>query len=103
MLVVLALGADAGRRRGCCAAAGGCVAARGGDPDPLWAELSDTAVDLGYVWSPARSPRQVAQWLARDTPASREALDALAGAVERRRYGPRAGDGAGPRPSSATG
>ncbi len=63
------------------------AAARGGDPDPLWAELSDTAVDLGYVWSPARSPRQVAQWLARD---AREpaALDALADAVEHRRYGP---------------
>ena len=62
------------------------AAGRLGDPDPLWAELSDTAVDLGYVWSPARSPRQVAAWLARD---AREpvALDALARAVEQRRYG----------------
>ena len=38
-------------------------AAGDGDPDPLWAELSDTAIDLGYVWSPARTPRQVAGWL----------------------------------------
>ncbi len=63
------------------------LAARGGDPDPLWDELSDTAVDLGYVWSPARSPRQVAGWLARDTRAP-EALQSLASAVENRRYGP---------------
>jgi transglutaminase-like putative cysteine protease len=37
--------------------------ARQGDTDALWAELSDSAVDLGYVWSPARTPRQVAAWL----------------------------------------
>ncbi len=62
-------------------------AARDGDPDPLWDELSDTAVDLGYVWSPARSPRQVAGWLARDVRAP-QALQSLASAVENRRYGP---------------
>ncbi|HEU5267224.1 MAG TPA: DUF3488 and transglutaminase-like domain-containing protein [Jatrophihabitans sp.] len=61
------------------------LAARNGDPDPLWAELSDTAVDLGYVWSPARSPRQVADWLARDT-REPDALRSLAVAVEHRRY-----------------
>ncbi|MGN6609186.1 MAG: transglutaminaseTgpA domain-containing protein, partial [Jatrophihabitans sp.] len=38
-------------------------AARDRDPGPLWAELADTAVDLGLAWSPARSPRQVAAWL----------------------------------------
>lgn len=60
-------------------------AARNGDPDPLWAELSDTAVDLGYVWSAARTPRQVAAWLGRDA-AQPGALDPLATAVEHRRY-----------------
>ncbi len=76
------------------------LAARRGDTDALWAELSDTATDLGYLWSPARSPRQVSAWLARDagaaTPAL-EALEALAAAVEQRRYapGPTAGEDAG--------
>jgi TgpA N-terminal domain/Transglutaminase-like superfamily len=64
------------------------AAARRGDPDALWAELSDTAVDLGYVWSPARSPRQVSAWLARDAGGTAPALDALATAVERGRYAP---------------
>jgi hypothetical protein len=64
-------------------------AANRGDPDPLWAELSDTAVDLGYVWSPARSPRQVAGWLGRqiDAPAA-QSLRTLASAVELSRYAP---------------
>ncbi|MEO8888641.1 MAG: DUF3488 and transglutaminase-like domain-containing protein [Jatrophihabitantaceae bacterium] len=62
-------------------------AARAGDPDPLWAELTDTAVDLGYVWSPARSPRQVARWLREPAGEARGSLTALAQAVERRRYG----------------
>jgi len=62
------------------------AARRDGDAEALWAELSDTAVDLGYVWSPARSPRQVVQWLGRDTRRSREALESLAGAVEWGRY-----------------
>jgi transglutaminase-like putative cysteine protease len=71
-------------------------AAGRGDPDPLWAELSDTAVDLGYVWSPARSPRQVAGWLGRqvDAPA-RESLSTLATAVELARYAP-------PQPGATT-
>lgn len=71
-------------------------AAERGDPDPLWAELSDTAVDLGYVWSPSRTPRQVAGWLGRqvDVPASRS-LDTLASAVEVARYAP--GDRRGER------
>jgi transglutaminase-like putative cysteine protease len=64
------------------------AAARRGDADALWAELSDTAQDLGYVWSPARSPRQVAEWLARDAAGSARSLDALAVAVEHRRYAP---------------
>jgi hypothetical protein len=64
------------------------AAARRGDPDPLWAELSDTAVDLGYVWSPARTPRQVSAWLASDAAETAPALHALAVAVEQRRYAP---------------
>ena len=64
------------------------AAARRGDPDPLWAELSDTAVDLGYVWSPARTPRQVSAWLAGDAADTAPALQALAVAVEQRRYSP---------------
>jgi hypothetical protein len=62
------------------------LAARHGDADALWAELSDTAVDLGYVWSPARTPRQVATWLSRDAPAAGPALRELAKAVEHSRY-----------------
>lgn len=62
-------------------------AARAGDPDPLWAELSATVVDLGYVWSPARSPRQVVDWLGRDAAAD-TALASLATAVETARYAP---------------
>jgi transglutaminase-like putative cysteine protease len=64
------------------------AAARRGDPDALWAELSDTAVDLGYVWSPARTPRQVSAWLAPDAADTAPALSALAVAVEHRRYSP---------------
>lgn len=66
-----------------------------GDPDPLWAELSDTAIDLGYVWSPARTPRQVVGWLAGDVgPDAARSLRDLAAAVESARYAP---------PSSAQG
>jgi transglutaminase-like putative cysteine protease len=64
------------------------AAARG--PDPLWRELADTVVDLGYVWSPVRSPRQVVTWLKREG-LSKEAdtsLQALAAAVEVARYAP---------------
>ena len=62
------------------------AARRDGDADALWQELSDTAVDLGYVWSTARSPRQVATWLARDAADSAASLRRLAAAVERSRY-----------------
>jgi transglutaminase-like putative cysteine protease len=62
-------------------------ASRAGPPDPLWAELSDTATDLGYVWSPTRSPRQVADWLGPDVgPTAARSLQTLAAAVERSRY-----------------
>ena len=69
--------------------------ARSGDPDPLWAELSDTAVDLGYVWSSARTPRQVVHWLNRQAgPAHAAALQNLATAVEQSRYAPPTTSGA---------
>lgn len=64
------------------------LARRDGDTDALWAELSDTATDLGYVWSPARSPRQVATWLARDLPGTAGQLKELAAAVEHSRFAP---------------
>jgi hypothetical protein len=75
-------------------------AARVGDPDPLWAELTDTAVDLGYVWSPARSPRQVVRWLREPVGDARGSLTALAQAVEQHRYGA-AGTGASGRDLAA--
>jgi hypothetical protein len=61
-------------------------AGHGGDPDALWAELSDTAVDLGYVWSPTRTPRQVARWLGDSAGDARGSLTTLARAVEEHRY-----------------
>jgi hypothetical protein len=73
------------------------LAARRGDTGALWHELSDAAVDLGYVWSPARSPRQVSAWLARDAGPTAPALDSVAAAVERQRYAPSGAD----RPAEA--
>jgi transglutaminase-like putative cysteine protease len=61
-------------------------AGHGGDPDALWAELADTAVDLGYVWSPTRTPRQVARWLGDSAGDARGSLTTLARAVEEYRY-----------------
>ena len=69
-------------------------AGHGGNPDALWAELSDTAVDLGYVWSPTRTPRQVARWLGDSAGDARAELTTLARAVEEHRYA---------APGSATG
>lgn len=67
------------------------------DPDPLWQELADTAVDLGYVWSPVRTPRQVVTWLRREGVSGEagSSLRTLAGAVEVSRY-------AGPSTAVAT-
>ncbi|HEU5006541.1 MAG TPA: DUF3488 and transglutaminase-like domain-containing protein [Jatrophihabitantaceae bacterium] len=63
-------------------------AGHSGDPDALWAELSDTAVDLGYVWSPTRTPRQVVRWLGDPAGDARGSLTTLARAVEKHRYAP---------------
>ncbi|SOD74338.1 uncharacterized protein DUF4129 [Jatrophihabitans sp. GAS493] len=57
--------------------------------DPLWDELTATARDLGYVWSPSRSPRQVTALLGA-TAVQGEALNSLttlSDAVEQARYG----------------
>lgn len=62
-------------------------AARDGDTDALWQELSATARDLGYAWSSARTPRQVASWLGRSGSGD-PALRGLADAVESARYAP---------------
>lgn len=63
---------------------------RDGDTDALWAELSDTARDLGYVWSEARSPRQVARWLGSSSDVASAPLRSLTEAVESARYRPAA-------------
>jgi transglutaminase-like putative cysteine protease len=70
--------------------------ARHGDTDALWGELSDTATDLGYVWSAARTPRQVATWLGGSSTRADTSLQALTAAVEQARYAP-----AGAAPSGA--
>ncbi len=60
-----------------------------------WAELRDTAVDLGYSWSPSETPRQAAVRLARKAKLRQrdaDALNRLTTAVERARYAPVAGD-----------
>lgn len=62
--------------------------ARTGDTEALWQELSDTATDLGYVWSSARTPRQVARWLGGSSPDADTSLATLATAVEVARYAP---------------
>ena len=67
---------------------------RAGDTDALWAELADTTVDLGYVWSAARTPRQVAKWLGSSDDAASGAVQVLTAAVERARYS-RGADDAG--------
>lgn len=69
-------------------------AGRQGDAIALWQELSATANDLGYVWSDARTPRQVVSWLGPQVAAgtTEGSLRTLAGAVERARYAPESPD-----------
>lgn len=62
------------------------AAGRRGDPDALWDELRDSAVDLGHSWSPSRTPRQVVAWLGAELSSNAHELAALAAAVEQRRY-----------------
>ncbi|HSY16048.1 MAG TPA: transglutaminase family protein, partial [Jatrophihabitantaceae bacterium] len=62
------------------------ASARGGNVEALWAELADTCRDLGIGWSTARSPRQVAGWLA-EFGVGTAGSETLAKAVEISRYG----------------
>lgn len=82
VLATVPAGARMRRRRG------RLRAGRDGDPLPLWNELADTALDLGYRWTPTRSPRQVLTWLREPAGPAHAALQRLATAVERRRYAP---------------
>jgi hypothetical protein len=68
---------------------------RDGDTEALWAELADTTIDLGYVWSDARTPRQVARWLGSSADAASGSLQTLTSAVERARYAADGADAAG--------
>ena len=73
--------------------------ARRGTVEALWDELADTCRDLGIGWSEARSPRQVAAWLA-ELGIGRDAVAKLAQAVELSRYGG-SSDGSGTTGSGA--
>jgi transglutaminase-like putative cysteine protease len=66
-----------------------------GHADQLWAELAATASDLGYVWSPVRTPRQTVGWLSGQGLAAdlQAPLGTLAAAVEQDRYAPPSADG----------
>ncbi|MDN4173022.1 transglutaminaseTgpA domain-containing protein [Nocardioides sp. SOB77] len=80
-------------------------------PEPAWAELRDTAVDLGLRWPVARSPRQTRDWLVQHfgartdeyaaprpprgpelAPDAVHALDRVVASLELRRYSPRGED-----------
>lgn len=53
-----------------------------------WAEIADTAIDLGQPWSPFDTPRQAARRLSRGMPpAAAGALNRLRSEVEQVRYG----------------
>ncbi len=56
-----------------------------GSVEPSWSEVRDSAIDFGYAWSDADSPRVAAAKLraSLDDPV---AMDRLAAAVERERY-----------------
>jgi hypothetical protein len=82
------------RRRWHLAATGGA----GGAAEWAWIELRDSAVDLGYVWPEARTPRQTSAELAGDGRLGTAGADALAMItqfVERVRYAPGGADGPG--------
>lgn len=62
--------------------------------ETAWRELRDSALDLGYVWPEARTPRQTAAMLAEDahlTARGADALTSLCYTVERVRYAPGGG------------
>lgn len=63
-----------------------------GDLESVWAELRDTAVDLGVPWQTGRSPRETGTALREQLPqvggldAPRPALDRLVARLEQQRY-----------------
>jgi hypothetical protein len=65
----------------------------GADPEEVWAELRDTAIDLGVGWPEDRSPRATGAALAGPlsaTPAGPAAMQRLVTTVEVSRYAPEA-------------
>jgi hypothetical protein len=65
-----------------------------------WAQLQDDATDIGHRWLPSDSPRAAARRLAADRRLlgpPLEALERVAGAVERARYAPPGRDSDDPR------
>lgn len=59
--------------------------------ETAWTELRDSAIDLGYVWPEARTPRQTSAELAGDGklgPTGSDALAMITQFVERVRYAP---------------
>ncbi len=65
------------------------------DVEDAWAELRDSALDVGAAWSDARTPRQAVAGLVTDQNLSGPAADAairLGRAVERSRYAPTPAD-----------
>lgn len=64
--------------------------------DGAWAEIGDTAVDLGQPWSAFRTPRQAADRLARGMdPQAAAALSRIRAEVEQVRYAAPVGTGQG--------
>jgi transglutaminase-like putative cysteine protease len=66
-----------------------------GDVEDAWAELRDSALDVGAPWSDSRTPRQAVAGLVVDQHLSGAAADAairLGRAVERARYAPTPAD-----------
>ncbi len=75
-------------------AGAGSAAATALVAETAWRELRDSALDLGYVWPEARTPRQTAAALAVDgrlTARGTDALSNLCRTVERVRYAPEGG------------
>ena len=64
------------------------------DPERLrilaaWAEVRDSATDLGYPWPPSETPRQTAERIikqARFAPPAQDAMDRITGLAERASY-----------------
>lgn len=76
------------------------------DPERLrvlaaWAEVRDSATDLGYSWPPTETPRQSAERIirqARFSPPAQDAMDRMTGLAERASYARTVRPSAGVRP-----